>query len=863
MLVVLALYGGARASTDEPAIDCHPRSPADELATIHVPAGYHLELVAADPDVVCPALCEWDGNGRMYVAELRSYMLDINGTHGHDRTSRVSRWEQTRGDGVYDRHTVYADGLLLPRMVLPLDDRVLIRETDTKDIVSYRDRAGTGVADERTTVYVGGKQEGNLEHQPSGLVWDADNWLYVTNQDERFRFTRGSVEKQTLAFGNHPGQWGIATTADGQTIFCTAGTERPAHNFQAMPAYGDLGLGGELAKDFTAVHPIEHLTDVEGGPPRLLPGGGLNHFSGCCGPCVYQGETLPELDGDLFIPEPVGRLIRRAKITDDHGKTVVVNPDDSAEFIASTDPNFRPVWAATGPDGLIYFCDLYHGIIQESNWTQEGSYLRPQILKYGLEKNVGRGRIWRLVRDGVKPRAMPHMLDETTAELVAHLADPNGWWRDTAQKLIVLRGDASVAPALMEMATKHADPIARLHALWTLEGLDAATDATIRSALSDPDPRVRAAAIRVAEPTLRSDPTLARTIAAMTADADPKVVTQVALTALTTKVPGSDAVVAAAVGRFDVTAQLVGNYRALEAKAWEQARKATELAAFNKQSADLFKKGETTFGQTCVACHAADGNGTPAPDQPGVTLAPPLRGSRKLLADRQVCVRVVLHGLVGPNNGTTYPGQMASFKWIDDEWLASALTYARNSWGNKADAIRPADVAAVRAMTADRDRPFTVAELYAAAEADAPVTPTGAHVAAAKNEIVLDPATATLHGSLHVDCYPSGLDVGFWNDPHDWVSWTVHLDAGDYAVAARTSSADRGGEFVVHVAGAALPDSDLPGTIPHTDRWDDYRDVPVGTVHVGQPSEVTVEVRPRQPGRWGPSNLAAVRLARK
>src|SRR5205085_5729383 len=106
----------------------------------------------------------------------------------HTPMSRVSRWEDADGDGVYEKHTVFADKLMLPRMVLPLDDRILIRETDTKDIYCYRDSGGDGVADEKVRVYEGAVREGNLEHQPSGLIWDIDNWIYVTHQDERFRY---------------------------------------------------------------------------------------------------------------------------------------------------------------------------------------------------------------------------------------------------------------------------------------------------------------------------------------------------------------------------------------------------------------------------------------------------------------------------------------------------------------------------------------------------------------------------------------------------------------------------------------------------------------------------------------------------
>src|SRR5205823_12435322 len=140
-----------------------------------------------------------------------------------------------------------------------------------------------------------------------------------------------------------------------------------------------------------------------------------------------------------IVAEPAGRLSRRAKVTNVNGKTVISNAYDKKEFIASTDANFRPVFTATGPDGCLYIADMYRGIIQEANWTKEGSYLRPQIKKYGLDKNINAGRIWRVVHDGIKPRhEKPRMLDETPAELVKHLADPNGWWRDTAQKLIIV-----------------------------------------------------------------------------------------------------------------------------------------------------------------------------------------------------------------------------------------------------------------------------------------------------------------------------------------------------------------------------------------------------------------------------------------
>jgi mono/diheme cytochrome c family protein len=631
-----------------------------------------------------------------------------------------------------------------------------------------------------------------------------------------------------------------------------------------MPMYGDIGLGGELSKNFEAINPIENLTDVEGGPPRLRPQGGLNHFSACAGGCVYRGDALPnDLYGDYILPEPVGRLIRRAKVVTVDGKTTISNPDDQREFIASTDPNFRPVWSATGPDGCLYFCDMYHGIIQEANWTKEGTYLRGEIKKYGLQKNINRGRIWRLVHDGIKPRALPHMLEQSPSQLVEHLSDPNGWWRDTAQKLIILRGDKSVVPKLTDLALHAPEPITRLHALWTLEGLDSVADPLLSEKFADTDPRVRAAAIRIAEPLINgSHPELTSALKSLATDPDASVAIQLCLSEMNAKNPDADPVVIATLATprhgssNDNVRAVTQRYRDLVKKAEQDAIHAAEMARANAGKGDLYAKGREAYGQTCIACHAPDGMGMPAPEHNGTKIAPPLAGSHRLLADKQLACRIVLHGLTGPNNGINYPGQMASFKWADDEWLASILTYARNEWGNKAPAIEAKDIAAVRQMDRGRNQPFTIDELYLDVQATAPVLPTGAKVMPLPGEILLDPTTVQIHGQgIHLDCYASGLDIGYWDRPADWVSWlTPQVAPGDYTLIARTACPDNPHDFSLKIA-----TQEWFGTAPRTNAWDDYRDVPLGVIHIDRASDLTVELHARAE-HWGPTNFSAVRL---
>ena len=193
------------------------------------------------------------------------------------------------------------------------------------------------------------------------------------------------------------------------------------------------------------------------------------------------------------------------------GLTQLRNAYPNSEFILSTDPLFRPVNMTTAPDGTLYIVDMYHGVIQESEWTPRGSYLRKKIEQFQLDKITSHGRIWRLVYDGIEPdRRQPRMLDERAAQLVAHLEHPNGWWRDTAQRLLVLRQDKSVVPALREMTRNSYSVLGRFHAMWTLEGLGALDAALARDLLRDPNPLVRVQAIRASESLYKAGDTVVR-----------------------------------------------------------------------------------------------------------------------------------------------------------------------------------------------------------------------------------------------------------------------------------------------------------------------------------------------------------------
>jgi mono/diheme cytochrome c family protein/glucose/arabinose dehydrogenase len=686
-------------------------SVAESLNSMQLPPGYRLEPVLTDPEIREPVALSFDGDGRMFVVEMRTYMQDADGTGEHDPISRVSLHEDSDGDGVYDKHTVFADNLLLPRMVLPLEKgKAVIGETDTLDLYLWTDTDGDGKADKKELFFEGGPRGGNMEHQPSGLMWSTDNWIYTTYNAFRLRWTPEGVVKEPTA--PNGGQWGVSQDDWARQWYVNAGGEKGPVNFQTPIVYGAFSAPGQFATGFDIVWPAAiGIPDVQGGDRRFRPEDKtLNHFTATCGGEIYRGDRLPaELRGDLFFGEPVGRLARRAKITQTDGLTYLSNPYEGSEFLRSTDPLFRPIQFANAPDGTLYLIDMHRGIIQEGNWVKEGSYLRKVVLQYGLDKPVAMGRLYRLVHETTKRGPQPKMSAETPAQLVAHLAHPNGWWRDTAQKLLILKQDKSVVPALTAMARKDGSPLARLHALWTLEGLEALTPELVREKLNDAHPQLRVAAIRVSESFHKAeDKSLVPDVQAMTKDTDPNVVIQAVLTAKRLDMPdwkkSLETLVAssASVGVKEIGNQILN------------PPKAAPKPIMTKDEEKLYKAGEMVFQTLCSACHGIDGKGMPMLGAtPGAMLAPALAGSKTVTGWRDAGIHVLLQGLSGDIDGKRYEGQMIPMATNDDDWIAGVLSYVRNSFGNRAGFVSPSEVARIRAATKDRVQPWTIDELRA------------------------------------------------------------------------------------------------------------------------------------------------------
>lgn len=698
----------------EPKAPVHPLRPPEEASRFLLPPGYRIEPVLTEPAIQQPAAINFDANGRMYVLELRTYMLTADSKDELAPTSRISRWEDKNGDGVYETGTTFVDNLIFPRFVLPYGkDCILTMESDADNVYKYTDANGDGKADKKEFFTNKYGRSGNVEHQQAFLYRGMDNWLYSTVNAFRIRETPNGIVREKTGFNR--AQWGITQDDWGKLWFQGGASGLPSY-FQFPIHYGNVEVPGEFAPGFDVPWGAAvHVADMQGGMDEIRqPDGSLNHVTGAAGNDVYRGDRLPaELKGQYFYGEPVARIVRRINPVVTEGLTTLHNvyQDQQSEFLRSTDPLFRPVDMTTAPDGTLYITDMYHGIIQEGQWTQKGTYLRTKIEQYQLDKVVGLGRIWRITYTGMeRDKTRPNLYARKTADVVKYLGHPNGWWRDAAQQVLVQRSDRSVVPQLTTMTLSNPNPLARIHALWTLEGLGALKPGVVQTLLNDASPRLRVQALRAGETVYKAgDKTLEANYERALTDADTDVRIQAMLSAKFLGLPHLESNIKTAMaGSGAAGVKLVGEQILTPPKARNMGPfGGSELSAVQKAQVE---RGALVYNELCSQCHGTNGMGTPAGN--GRLLAPALAGSQRIQSHPDYAIRVVLHGLEGPIEGKTYAGgMMASMKEQSDEWVADVLSYIRNGLSNDASLVSPQQIAQVRRKTADQKNAYQYAQL--------------------------------------------------------------------------------------------------------------------------------------------------------
>ncbi len=502
-------------------------SPEEAMRRFILREGFSIELFAAEPYVKDPVEMVVDEKGVVYVVEMPDY--PYKPALGKQK-SQIKVLEDRNGDGQIDHSTVFADKLMEATSVLPWDGGIIV--TAAPDILYLKDTTGDFRADVKEILFTG-FFENNSEAQITNLRFNIDNWIYASNFGQAGKITSPLLPKQdTLVVNGGDFRFRLDTlqfeVAAGPTQFGQGiddwgnrfATQNSLHIRQIMIPWRYLHRHNQLPSTEAVEQISDHdpvmfqlttppywreertrrrqATYHEHGLDRIEYA--ANNFTGATGTTVYQGDAFPdEFYGSVFIGDVAGNLVHRDVISRHPGQlpfTAHRGPrEQTREFLVSADPWFRPVNFYSGPDGNLYILDMYRQHI-------ETPLSIPEDLKAEMDfyKGMDKGRIYRIVPDSIQhPTSPTPQFDHSSMqELSEYLTYENGWWRFTAQRVIVQQQDSFIVPYLTALLD-HPRPQTRLHAMYSLQALSALESKDIKQALTDPHPSVRRHAIALAE----------------------------------------------------------------------------------------------------------------------------------------------------------------------------------------------------------------------------------------------------------------------------------------------------------------------------------------------------------------------------
>ncbi|MFZ9747967.1 MAG: PVC-type heme-binding CxxCH protein [Opitutaceae bacterium] len=522
-----------------------PLEPAAALRAFRPEPGVRVEVFAAEPLVVDPVAFAFDERGRLLVVENRGYPGEVKRDQSRDDApaaaeGRIALLEDTDGDGRPDRRHEYATGLGYPNGILPWRGGVFV--TCAPDILYLKDHDGDGVAEERTVVLTGFSTSRTTQIRTSHPTLGLDGWVYVTSglnggkvrsprHPERPEVSYAPADArfhpETLEFQvvGGRGQFGLAFDEFGRRF--NTSNRHPIQQIVLEPAqlrrnplfaFSETVQAVSRVEAEAVVWPAARARVTADFIPALLSKPHTGTFTSACGLVVHAGLGLgAERAGSAYICEPAQNLVQR-QVLRAEGPTFRAEPATrGAEFLASTDSWFRPVFAADGPDGALYVADMYRREIDHPAYVPEDS-------RGGLDFTSGRGhgRIYRLGRADSPPVAPPRFASGG-AGLIAALEATEPWQRARAQRLLVEQGDDGVAPRVAEAARAGSRPETRVRALWTLAGLRRLSSGVLEAAARDPVAGVREQAVTLAGARLAAEPALGTLLLAAADDDDARV----------------------------------------------------------------------------------------------------------------------------------------------------------------------------------------------------------------------------------------------------------------------------------------------------------------------------------------------------
>ncbi|MDB4373336.1 hypothetical protein N9073_02280 [Akkermansiaceae bacterium] len=443
--------------------------PIKQAAAFNLPEGMEIQLVASDPMIAKPVQMNFDSKGRLWLVSSGMYPHIVPGAEENDK---VLILEDTNGDGVADKRTVFADNLHIPTAVLPADGGAYV--ANSTEIIFLKDTDGDGKADQRRVVLSGFGTEDThhivhtFEQGPDGMLYFLQS-IYIHSHLETpygvrrlmgggiWHFRPETQRAEILSKGLiNP--WGFIFDEHGQT-FATDGA-------------GGHGINDIFPRSVFRTSPgAKRIVDgLNPGQPKL------------CGLEILSGSHIPEkLRGVLIAPDFRGHRINAYRLKPEGSS---YNSTRIEDFLSSSHRAFRPIDVKMGPDGALYIADWYNPIIQHGEVDFRDD-----------RRDHSRGRIWRVTFKGQPLIEKKDFSKFSIKELLAHTISKERVHREQARN--ELRTRTNVLPELSAWSSRLSDDFSRMQAMWNHQAVNHTAVELIKSLLASDDPRYRAAALRV------------------------------------------------------------------------------------------------------------------------------------------------------------------------------------------------------------------------------------------------------------------------------------------------------------------------------------------------------------------------------
>ncbi len=732
----MLLIGCARVDFEEPKIS---------LEDYHLTEGFELNVIASEPLLEAPVTMDFDSQGRMWVVEMKGYMQNLEGTGEDDPNGRITILEDLDDDGVADHAKVFLDSLVLPRAIAHVYDGLLYAVPPNLWFVDIKDdKPGNRILVD--SLYSEG---GNVEHQPNGLMMNIDNWIYNAKSNFRYQLNNGKWLKEPTSFR---GQWGISKDNFGRLYYNNNSTQLIGDDVLPNttinnPYFKPQQSINNVLTPNQRVYPL-HPTSVNRGYSRgvLDKDSLLVNVTSSCGPLIYRGDQFPEdYFQNAFVCVPEANLIKRNILSFKGPKLSAKQARENIEFIAATDEGFRPVNMFNGPDGALYIVDMHRGIIQDKAYLTP--YLQNHLAAKKLDTIMGMGRILKVKHKSKALISIPDFEKLSDKKLVKLLQNPNGWLRDKAQQLLISKDQKSAIPLLETLAVDSANSLAQIHALRTLQGLDALTFDLLEKIVNsnDSDARTVAHCVVLLEKFAAEDQMLSfATILSKLLERKDAMIDFYLATSLGGWLKLSNELF------FPVLKQLSLDYKSnpmfnegilnslrgleeqfvkslgeentenIESSLYEillatitnvEKNKKNSIFVETRVSTDSRTAGHKIYSALCAICHGVDGDGIQK-------VAPPLRGSEYVEGSVDRLALIILHGLQGSIHvkGKLYefngamPG-LANNSSYSDQDIANVISYLHNAFVNESKNITPARIKLLREKKPESGTLFTEEEL--------------------------------------------------------------------------------------------------------------------------------------------------------